>query len=135
MPLYGVGVRLVGKACGMFVVSVVMSRAYLVRKLMYRDSKFKECEHARLPKERALSSNLASCALVSDREREVHVHGLVVELVLHGALALVEGSANLVRLGIVGRVRKLRLQLRFEGPAIKQHTRLSALESLKLEVT
>lgn len=52
--------------------------------------------------------------VVSDRHREVHLERLVVKLVLDGLLALNEGVADLLRLGIVGRGGQLRLKLRLE---------------------
>lgn len=82
MPLYGVGVRLVG------TVRVDVDLVSLLGE-----------------------------EVVLDREREVDIHGLVVQLVLHRALALVEGGANILSLRIAGRVGNLRLQLGLERAA------------------
>ena len=54
--------------------------------------------------------------VVGDVERQVHVHGLVVEVVLDGLLARGEGCADLLGLAIGGG-RELGVQLGLQRPA------------------
>lgn len=60
--------------------------------------------------------------IVGDTEGEVHLHGLMVDFVLDGGLALREGGADLLHLRVAGRGGQLRLELGLERAADKKQS-------------